>query len=179
MKKIDIFLTKNLLCIILFLTIAIISKQNTIFKEKVEYELYQNHLSFSSFKKIYNKYLGGIVPLENITNQKENAVFSEKITYNNITPYLNGASLEVENNYLVPSQENGTIVFIGEKEGYNNVVIIENNNIDTWYGNLCNISVKLYDNIEKGSYFAETCDNHLYIAYTKDNNFIDYKDKIK
>lgn len=168
---------KTNICIIIFLSLAIISKKNADYKDKINYELYQNHLSFSYFKELYNHYLGGIMPLENITSQKDKTVFNEKINYTKVSPYLKGAKLEVKKNYLVPSQESGVVVYIGEKEGYGNVVIIEGlKNIDTWYGNLCNVSIKLYDYVEEGTYLGETCDETLYLVYSKDNDFLNYEE---
>ena len=102
------------------------------------------------------------MPLENITPKKSTSVFKEKITYSEKESYLNGVQLKVQNNYLVPNQESGVVVYVGKKEGYNDVVIIEGKeNINKWYGNLCNISVKLYDYIEEGSYLGETCNEYL------------------
>lgn len=177
MKKIYLFLTKCLLCTILFLSLAILSKKNINYKDRIKYELYENHLSFSKFKEIYNHYLGGIMPLENITNQKTNSVFKEEINYNKISPYLNGAKLEVNNNYLVPNQEAGIVVYIGKKEEYGNVVMIEGKrNIDIWYGNICNSQLKLYDYVELGNYIGETCNENLYLVYSKGNEFLNYQD---
>lgn len=159
----------------IFLILAIISKKNITYKEKINYHLYQEHLSFSYFNNLYNHYLKGILPLEKTKATK--AVFHEKLNYKKITPYLDGVQLEVNKNYLVPNQEAGVVVYVGKKENYGNVVIIEGlNNIDTWYGNLCNIPVKLYDYIEQGKYLGETCNEVLYLAYEKDNTFLKYED---
>ena len=177
MKKIYIFLIKTQLCLIIFLILAILSKHNSIYKEKIAYELYENHLSFSKIRTFYNHYLGGIFPLDDIKTKKEKLVFDEKINYKSIAPFQKGAILEVQNNYPVPSQDSGVIIYIGKKEEYGNVIIIEGqNNIDTWYGNICNSTLKIYDYIEKGSYIGETCDEKLYLVYSKDNNFLNYQD---
>ena len=177
MKKIYSSLIKILLCTIIFLSLAILSKKNNTYKEKINYELYENHLSFTKFKEVYDRYLGGIFPLENIKTEKNKLVFDEKIKYTNITPYQKGAILEVQSQYLVPNQEAGVVVYVGEKEEYGNTVIIEGlNNIDTWYGNICTANVKLYDYIEKGKYIGETCDNKLYLVYSKNNKYLNYED---
>ena len=176
MKKIDITITKLLLCIIIFLVLAILTRQSTSYKERIKYELFENHLSYTKFKNIYNKYLGGYMPLKNITLDKEKPVFDEKISYKNLLPYENGVKISVEKNYLVPSQDSGVIVYIGEKEKYNNVIIIEGkNDIDIWYGNICNSKYKLYDYVEKGTYIGESCDESIYLVYSKNNKFLDYK----
>ena len=173
------FLNKLLLCTITFLLIGIVCKKNYNLKQKIKYELYENHLSFTSIKELYNHYLGGVIPLENIKIKKDVSVFKEKINYQEITPYLNGAKLKVTNNYLVPNQEKGVVVFIGEKEGYGNVIIIEGKeNIDKWYGNICNTNLKLYDYIEENKYLGETCNENLYLVFSKDNKFLNYKEYI-
>ena len=159
--------------------LAIISKKNNNYKDKINYELYKNNLSFSYFKELYNHYLGGVYPLNNISSSKTESVFEEKLKYLKISPYQEGAQLEVTKNYSVPNQEAGVVVYIGEKENYGNVIIIEGlKDIDTWYGNICNSTLKLYDYVEKGTYIGESCNENLYLVYSKDNNFLNYKNYI-
>ena len=176
MKKIYIFIIKTFICIIIFLSLAIIAKKNSIYKEKINKALYKNQISFSTFKKIYTHYLGGIFPLEKNNNEKIESVFNEKLEYINISPYQEGASLEVQPNYLIPNQESGIVTYIGEKEKYNKVIIIEGQDkTNIWYGNICNTNLKLYDYVEKNSYIGEPCNNTLYIVYNKEDKFLDYK----
>ena len=133
------------------------------------------HIDFSTFKKLYNKYLGGVSALKT-TTEKETYVFNEKIKYEKITPYENGAQLTVEKNYLVPNIEKGIVVYIGEKEKYQNTIMIETEEgTDIWYGNICNSSLKLYDNIDTKNYIGESCDNYIYLIFSKGNTFIDYQ----
>ena len=115
LKKIFQYLTKILICSIIFLSLAILSKKNNTYKEHIKYELYENHLSFTKFKELYNHYLGGIFPLENIKIENNKLVFEEKIKYTSITPYEKGVALEVDPHYLIPNQESGVVVYVGEK----------------------------------------------------------------
>ena len=72
------------------------------------------------------------------------------------------------------------VIYIGEKENYGNVVIIECiDGIEIWYGNMETTTIELYDYVEKGSYLGTTLDNNLYLVYSKDGNFLDYKDYLK
>ena len=176
MKK----LTKYLICIVIFLLLGIISKQNIEYKEKIHQKLYEETISFTSFENLYNKYLGGIFPIENINNQiNTEQVFDEKLNYTNIEKYEEGIKLLVNNNYLVPNQEKGIVVFIGEKEKYGNVVIIETEtNINIWYGNICNPNVKIYDHLNKSDIIGETCTEDLYIVYKKGNQILDYNEHL-
>ena len=70
------------------------------------------------------------------------------------------------------------VVFIGNKDNYGNVVIIEQvNGIDMWYGNINNLSVKLYDYVKKGATIGEVND-YLYLVYKKDGKYLNYEDYI-
>lgn len=161
----------------MFLILGIVCKLDINYKTYVQKKLYQEHFDFSSIKFFYNKYLGGVFPLENISNVDVNPVFSEKLVYQDSVKYKDGAMLRVDYNYLVPSINGGLVVYVGEKDDYGNVVIVEGDNgIDIWYGNLCNVMVKIYDVVNSGSYLGEVCDNKMYVVYTRKNEFLNYVD---
>lgn len=175
MKKIYFFCIKTFLCIILFLIVAIMCKKSQKWNIFIQNEVYGNHISFSSFQNFYNRYLGGIFPLEDISTKNIEQVFNEKLTYEEVITYGEGASLKVSENYLVPVMDNGIVVYKGEKEGYGNVLIIENvDGIDVWYGNMCNFTVNLYDIVKSGDYLGEVCDTTLYLVFTRGNEYLDY-----
>ncbi len=165
--------------IVLFLIMAILSKANTTYKDLIVSNIYEKNISFAKIKKIYDKYLGGVIPLDkNI--EKEITVFNEELSYEDESIYHDGVKLTVSNNYLVPIQTEGMVVYIGEKENYGNVVIIEGiDGIDIWYGNMEKISPKLYDYVEKNTYLGTTKDNILYLVYQKDGKFLNYKEYLK
>lgn len=178
-KYLRSLIIRSLFVIVLFLILAILSKSNQTYKDLIVTNIYEKNFSFAKVKKLYTKYLGGIVPLDKIGVDTA-PVFNEKLEYVDISIYYNGAKLEVINNYLVPIIEEGMVVYIGEKENYGNTIIIEGiDGIDIWYGNLETTSVKLYDYVEKGTYLGQTKDNILYLAYSKDGKFLDYKEYLK
>ncbi len=158
----------------IFLIMAIFYRSNQVFKDYIVTNVYTNNLKFTKIKNIYNKYLGGIVPLEKI-DKNIIPVFKEELDYSNPTKYYDGVSLEVVNQYLVPVISSGMVVYIGEKENYNNTIIVEGvDGVDIWYGNMESINVSLYDYIEEGKLLGKTKDNHLYLVYEKDNKYLDY-----
>lgn len=166
-----------LLCMSLFLGLAIICKRDINYKDYIYEKLYQDYFDFSRVSVFYDKYFGGIFPLENIANSGVVSVFNDDLVYQSVESYEEGALLRVDYNYLVPAIENGIVVYIGNKEKYGNVVIVEGyDGIDIWYGNLCNVVVKNYDFINSGSYLGEACDNKIYVVYTKRNEFLNYKE---
>ena len=170
------FVNKLLLLIVLFLINLIAMKSNTNYKELIEEKIYNNNFSFTKIKNFYNKYLGGVEALDGIVNNTT-PVFNETLTYNNESIYHDGVKLEVSTSYLVPVIEDGLVVFVGEKENYGNVIIVEGlNGIDIWYGNMANTSIKLYDYVEKGQLLGEVKDNTLYLVYSKENKFLNYQE---
>ena len=169
-------INKLMVCIVLFLSLAIVCKTNDKFNNFITKNLFNANFSFTKIKNIYNKYLGGIFPLED-TSLKTKQVFNEKMIYTNISKYKDGAMLEVSSNYLVPALKSGLVLFIGEKENYGNVIIIQGEDgIDIWYGNINGSAVNLYDYVEEGSYIGEVIDKKLYLVYSQDGKFLNYED---
>lgn len=178
-KYIRSLIYRTMIVIVIFLLMAIISKSNQTYKDVIVSNVYEKNISFTKIKKLYEKYLGGITPLDKKVDE-ELTVFSEKLEYDSETIYHDGVKLTVTNNYLVPTQEEGLVIYIGEKEDYGNVIIIEGSNgIDIWYGNMEKTSIKLYDYVEKSTYLGTTKDNTLYLVYQKDGKFLDYKEYLK
>lgn len=170
-SKLLSFLNKVLVCSLILVISLIVLKKNPSIKEYVNKEIFNNNLSFAYIKELYNKYFGNILP----SNEDEIVgVFSEKINYKSEKDYLDGYVLEVDNNYLVPIIETGIVVYIGEKEGYGKVIIVEQvDGKSVWYGNILNTSVKLYDYVTKGSFLGETKDNNLFLVIEKDGEYLD------
>ena len=165
--------------IVIFLILAIISKSNITYKNLIVSNIYEKNISFAKIKNMYTKYLGGISPLEK-TDEEEVMVFNEELEYLDKSIYHDGIKLTVTPNYLVPIIEEGMVIYIGEKENYGNVVIIEGiDGIDIWYGNMETTSVKLYDYVEKNNYLGTTKNNTLYLAYQQDGKFLNWEEYLK
>lgn len=178
-KYLRSLILRSLLSIIIFLIMAIASKSSKNYKDIIISNIYEKNFSFAKVKKLYDKYLGGITPLDKVVDDSM-SVFNEKLSYNESSKYHDGVKLIVDNNYLVPTLEEGMVIFIGEKENYGNVVIIEGiDGIDIWYGNMETTTVKLYDYIEKNTYLGTTKDNILYLIYQKDGKYLNYEEYLK
>lgn len=168
-----VFFSKLLISIVLTLIILILIKSSNSFKTTFYKEVYNTNISFAPLTEIYNKYIGNLDILK-----KVEPVFSEKINYNNSENYLDGVKLNLDNN-LVPINESGVVVFMGEKEGYGNTIIIQRiDGVDEWYGNIINTNVKLYDYVKKGTLLGEVND-YLYLVYKKDGNILNYEEYLK
>ena len=175
--RLKVFLSKVLITIILILIVLIGFKKSTSFKDMVHKNVYDTNISFAYLNTLYNKYLGTIIPFKLF--KPVTPVFSETLRYKNMSKYLDGVELEVDNNYLVPTINDGIVIFSGFKDGYGNTTIIQgSDNVEVWYSNISS-NIKLYDYIEKGSYIGDTLSNKLYLVFKKDGNILNYEDYIK
>lgn len=173
-KKIRIYITKTLITIIITLIVLILMKGSSKFKKQFYTYVYDTNFSFTKISNWYNKYFGKIIKMPVL----DQPVFNEKFNYSKSEPYLDGVNLYVDSNYFVPIQESGLVVFVGKKDNYGDVVIIQQvNGIDMWYGNMKQIDVKLYDYVEKGKLLGEV-DNNLYLVFKKNGEILNYEDQI-
>jgi stage IV sporulation protein FA len=172
-----IFFIKLLISVIITLIILILIKASSDFKNSFYKHVYSDNISFTYLKSMYEKYIGDTKIFDKVV--KVETVFNENMIYKSKEKYLDGVKLEVDKNYLVPINESGIVVFIGEKEGYGNTVIIQRiDGIDEWYGNVDNVNIKLYDYVKKGELLGEVS-NTLYLVYKKDGKVLGYEEYIE
>jgi len=172
-------LSKVLVCTVILLGILITLKIDKNSNQVIYKFLYEHNINFATINNIYQKYLGDILPFQNITKKDVSQVFDEKLKYQEANIYKDGVELTVEDSYLVPILESGIVVFKGEKEGYGKTVIIEQiDGTSVWYSNIDNINVKLYDYVNKGEFLAEA-KKKLYLVFQKDGKYLDYKNYLK
>lgn len=172
------YIYKFLILVVLTLVVLIVLKSSDKAKRKFYEYVYEKNFSFAKLNSLYQEKFGYQIPFLDIASSSVKPVFSEKLTYKEKAEYLDGVKLSVDSNYMVPLLESGLVVFIGEKEGYGNTVIIQQiDGIDVWYGNITNTSINLYDYVEKGNLLGE-CSNELYLVFKKDGNRLDYENRI-
>ena len=171
-KMLHSFINRIMLTIIVFLIGMIFTKNSATNKKIISEHVYEESIHFSNFKKIYNKYFGKYIGEVEETKQ----VFTEKLSYSKESVYKDGVKLTVSDNYLVPALESGIVIFIGNKEGYGNTVIIEQiNGIDVWYSNITEKNIKMYDYVKKGDLIGEAKDKKIYLLFEEKGKFLDYK----
>lgn len=172
-KSIKNFISKFLLAIIFFLSSIIFTNINDknllLYKEYVLTE----SLPFTKIKGWYEELFGEVLPKDDSNKM----VIKGHLVYKNIENYKDGEVLTLTTNTLINSLQSGIVVYCGEKDDYKNTVIIQGiDGVDIWYGNLTNVSVKLYDYVEKDKLIGETNSDLLYLVIKKDNNFLKYED---
>ena len=175
-QKSHYYVFKFMFVIVLTLICMITLKQNDSFKKWFNKQVYEKNMNFAYVNKLYKKYFGSSFPFE--IKDKTEKVFHEKLEYEKANMYLDGVKLTVKEHYLVPIIDTGMVIFIGEKEGYGNTIIIEGSNgIETWYGNMKQTNVSIYDLKEKGEYLGEAS-KEIYLVFKKDGKILNYQDYI-
>ena len=174
-KSVRNFITRGLIVVIIFLVGMILVKSNSKAKNSILKQVYDTNFKFTKVKEIYQKYFGNILSIDKLALE-DKQVFQEELTYQKSKSYLDGVKLQVNDNYMVPALESGIVIFMGEKEGYGNTIVIEQiDGIDVYYSNISSDGIKLYDYVEKGKLLGEAEDNQLYLVFQKDGSFLDYK----
>lgn len=162
------------LTVLLTLIILINIKRDDDFKDKFYEVVYENNFNFAQVNSIYQNIFGSSFPFKDLIDTKP--VFHETLVYESKEKYLDGVNLSVAPDYLVPIIKSGLVVFIGEKEGYGHVVVIEQvDGVDCWYGNLDATNIKLYDYVDAGTILG-SANEKLYLVYKKDGKVVSYED---
>ena len=176
-SNISYYFLKIVLVIIIFFLCYLIVNKSPKLKNKIYNKVYNTNINFASIKNVYNKYLGNVIPFQN--SFAEQKVFKEKLTYNKLSRYNKGVKLTVNDNYLVPAIKGGIVIFDGEKDGLNTLIIQQSNKIDVVYQNFSNKNVKLYDYVSDNEILGEVKNNTLYLTFKKNGVEIDYNKVIK
>ena len=174
-KKVRKFLNQALITIIITLMILIGIKQQPSLKEIIKKKVYEENIDFMKIKEEYKTLFGDYLPVESLVKETK-TVFQEKLNYKSLKKNNNGVRLTVDENYLVPSIQDGIVIFIGEKEEYGKCLILEQTDgVDVIYGNLKEINVNLYDYVEQGKLLGETNGNEMYLEFQKEGKPVEYK----
>lgn len=174
------FINRTLISGIFLLSVLCMIKMNPDTKKQVYQTVYGSNFSFASFQKWYQKNFGNLFPKE-ITKKigNDQMVFQESFVYQKKENIENGVRVSVGQGYLMPALESGLVVFMGEKEGVGETLIIQQvNGVDAWYVGLTPKDLKLYDYVEKGSLLGEAREKTLDLYFQKEGAFVDYQDYI-
>ena len=163
-KNILKVLFNKLFTVIIFTMFVIIcSNYSPKFKSFVIDDVLNTTMDFSKVNNIINKVTSIF---------KVNKTMNVGLVMNNSEKYMNGVKYKLNGTEEVLVKDSGIVTFIGNKDGYNNTIIIQQSNgYYAWYGNI-NESVKLYDYVEKGSILGSASNEYYYVLY-KDNKAVE------
>lgn len=186
----EVFLFKVLLSVILVLSVAILFKNapssfdgTRAVTEKVMQEEFQ----FATISKWYEKQFGKPLVFfspnekkEKAIQQKDYAIPASGKVMQGFQKNGQGVFVQTATNATVESVNEGVVVFAGKKEELGNTVQIQHaDGTESWYGNLNDMSVKLYDYVSKeqkiGTVNSDENNKNgkFYFAMKKNEKFID------
>ena len=159
-KFISTMINKLFTVIIFTMLVVIISNYSPSFRNFVINKVLNNTMDFSK----YNKFLTKVT---NVFDNNETVSVS-KIIDEKTEKYKDGIKYIIGDGQSVYLKDSGIVVYIGEKEGYGNTIVIQQSNgYYAWYGNI-NEKVKLYDYVESGSIIG-TASKEYYYVLLKEN----------
>lgn len=140
--------------------VIILSNTNKTFKNFLINDVLNTTMDFSKVNTLLDR-------TTNVFKSKETEqTFSENKDYEE---YLDGYKYYVNENDSVILKDSGIVTYIGQKDGYNNSIIIQQSNgFYALYGNI-NENVKLYDYIENGEVIGLSNNDFYYYVLYKDD----------
>ncbi len=194
--KKEVFFFKILASILLFLVVAIMFRSHAPALEPAKnfiVKIMDKEFKFAVVSKWYEDKFGkplALLPFSEHdqagNGQKEEAQKGAVPVTGRILENFekNGQGIMIETGKGTPVQtiKDGFVHFAGVKEGLGKTVIVEHyDGTETWYGNLDNIKVNIYDTIEKRSVVGtvsassgeDKTKGQYYFAVKKGDDFID------
>ena len=171
----EIFLFKLLLSAILKNTTNSFEGTRTVVRQTMEKEF-----QFASVSKWYESQFGKPLAFlsssDKKTTQKEKnyAVPASGKVMQGFQANGQGVFVQTAANAVVESVNEGIVISIAQKEGFGNTVEIKHaDGTESWYGNLGETSVKLYDYVAKKQKVGTVANGKFYFAFKKNEKFID------
>lgn len=189
----DLFLLKVLISGILFVGIALLYKYPNDRLQSVKTIVtnsFEKELQFAFVTNWYEDTFGkpiAFLPSDRKNTSPDSEQVSSKydipingVVSQDFASNGEGIILDTDKNVKVAAVQEGTVVFVGKKEKWGNTVIIQHRDFsESWYGNLDNTNVQVYDAVEKGEKLgivANSTDDskgQMFFAIKKDDKFID------
>jgi len=183
----DIFVMKLLLAACLVLITAIIYKNDEgVFKKAqfVVQDVMEEEFNFAAVSKWYEERFGSPIaffspaPSSNSTNDNQFAVPASGHVLESFQDNGQGVTVQTTKK-VVEAMNEGIVIEAGRKEKTGLTVILQHaDGTETWYGNLKEIDVALYDFVEMGAPIGQVNQNQnkqgtYYFAIKKGDQFID------
>lgn len=192
----DIFLLKTLLSAVLVLVVALSFKLPNPQLEPVRQAVktvMNTEFQFAAISEWYEDTFGKPLALfPELMNKsdtqlaEEYAVPATGVILETFDADNNGVIIQTVQGAGVDSIQDGTVIFAGEKDELGKTVIIQHaDKTETWYGQLGEIHVKVYDNVKAGERVGTVLTSQdelygeFYFAIKQDEKFIDPVQVIK
>ena len=160
-KWIKKLLNKLFTIVIFTMSLIIISNYSSSFRNFLIEDVLTKSMDFSKINNLISNFT-------EIFNHEETTEMVIKEEKKSSEKYLDGIKYFVPENEPVILNKSGIVTFIGDKEGYNHTVIVQQSDgYYAWYGNIKE-TVKLYDYIESGNIIGRASGEYYYVLYKDD-----------
>lgn len=174
-NKISKIFTKILLSVIFILVSTIYIKLDPENLNYFKKHLFESNLTFTKMNNWYHDTFGNILPT--VKEPQDTLVSSNLNSSAKKEKYLDGYKIESSAMNPISSIASGILVYMGEKEGYGNTLIIQGvDGVDIWYGGLTDTNLKLYDYIDANTILGNTKENFYYLLFQKSGEYLTYED---
>ncbi len=173
-KRISQCFTKILLSVIFVLSSTIYIKLNPDNLNYFKKHIFESNLTFTKINNWYHEMFGNILPTVKEPIEKE---VSNNMPINEKEPYLDGYKIKTNSTSPVSSIGSGILVYMGEKEGYGNTLIIQGvDGVDIWYGGITDTNLKLYDYLDKNTILGNTKENFYTLVFQSEGAYLTYEE---
>ncbi|WP_416827492.1 peptidoglycan DD-metalloendopeptidase family protein [Ectobacillus polymachus] len=184
--KKEIFLMKILFSSILVLGTAIIMKNPSSslqdIRKTIETTMHEE-FQFAYVSQWYEQQFGKPLTFLPSSEKKESGTYAVPATGKVLQTFKSngqGVIVETSSNAVVDAVDGGVAIFVGKKADLGNTIIIQHGDgTQSWYGNLSQVSVSVYDSVKKQQKIGVVQNNgngktgNFYFALKKNEMFID------
>lgn len=165
-------LNKILLTIIVVLISLITCNLSSNLKEKYQTYFLENNLNFNSIRQISKKIFGQITEEEEEVSNEIPTIETKQIEQKEHYAIIEYTSYEP-----VQALKPGIIVYIGEKDGLEDTIIVQGNDgINIWYSHVLSDSLSLYDYVKEGDTLGTCTDNNLLLTILDKEEYLTYEE---
>lgn len=172
-KNYSNILNKLLLTTIIVLLSLIICNLSSELKTKYQTYFLESNLSFNNIRKVYDKIRGKL----NLENTEEVSSELPTIEAKQIEQKEHYAIIEYGTSEPIKVLKPGIIVYIGEKDGLEDTVIVQGNDgINIWYSHVLLDSLSLYDYVKEGDTLGASTDGNLILTILNKEEYLTYEE---
>lgn len=168
-SKDNSWLSKLLISIIIVLSCLIVTNFNVELRDTFNKKILEDNISFTSIKKIYNKYVGG--------KDKEDTLVANISSIDEYEIMDNSYKFKINKDEGIEVRKPGIIVYNNIKDNLGNTVIIQGNDgVDIWYSNIEMTEYSIYDYVSSGDILGNSISDYYLITIVKDGEKLKYEE---
>lgn len=168
-SKDNSWLSKLLISIIIVLSCLIVTNFDSELRDSFNKKILEENISFTSIKKIYNKYIGG--------EEKKDTLVANVSPIEEYEIIDNSYKFKINKDEGIEVRKSGIIVYNNTKDNLGNTVIIQGNDgVDIWYSNIEMTEYSIYDYVSSGDILGSSISDYYLITIVRDGEKLKYEE---